>query len=237
MPCLPVRFLGYSLIAAIGIGPAAGRPAAANDAEPTVFQRAIGSWMGVVALLAEDGDGASKETNRGDAQRPERERSARGDREGDRGDRRPGDWSRDRGPGPRGPGMRMHTPPPGTPPMHGMHGMHGMRPDAAAKLDEIAARLSRIERKLDSSRPMGNPWSPRPEAGARPGFGRGERPQAPMAAMPPEMQERVKGMMEEGRKRMAEAQEKMEQARRRFAEMEERIKKLEGEVERLKAGK
>ena len=267
MSCMPVRVVGPSLIAVLAMGPAL---AVGSEVEPTVFEKTISSWMGVVALLAADGDGPSTEGSARDAERPDSEREQRSDRAG-RGGRGPREWSRDRGPAPRGPGMWMPAPPPGGP------SMPGMRPDAAAKLDDIVARLSRIERKLDAAPSSGNPWSPRPEAGRRPGFagpgfggsrempeemrremerrrdemrkrmeeararggepGRGLRPQAPAAALPPEMQERIKGMMEEGRKRMAEAQEKMEQARRRFAEMEERITKLEAEIERLKAGK
>ena len=116
-----------------------------------------------------------------------------------------------------------------------MHGMHGMGAGSAARLDEIAERLARIERKLDAAPRPGNPWSPRPDAASRPGFA-GPGGDQSGRALPPEMQERIKDMMAEGRVRMAEAREKMEQARRRFAEMEERIRKLEAEVERLKAG-
>lgn len=238
---MPVGIVGPSLIALLVVCPAADGRAVANDAGPTVFQRAIRSWMGVVTLLAEEGESASAERSdgeakRGDGARADHGHAMRGER-GDREGRGPREGSRDRGPGPRGPGWRMHAPP-GMPPMHGMHGLHGlhgMGPGTTAKLDEIAERLARIERKLDAAPRMGNPWSPRPEAASRPGFagagsGRGRE-------MPEEMQERIKGMMEQGRRRMAEGQEKMEQARRRFAEMEERIKKLEAEVERLKAGK
>lgn len=241
---IPVRVVGASLIALLAVCPAAGRRASANDVEPTVFQQAIGAWMGVVTLLAEDGDAGSTErkegeAKHGDGEHAHREHAERGDR-GERGGREgrgPREGSRDRGPGPRGQSWRMHAPP--------MHGMHGIGP-GSARLDEIAERLARIERKLDAAPRMGNPWSPRPEAGPRPGVvgpgvGRGrelpEEMRREMEKRRSEMQERVKGMMDDGRKRMAEAQEKMEQARRRFAEMEERIKKLEAEVERLKAGK
>ncbi len=229
MRCLPVRVVGSTLIALLVVSPAAGHRAMANDMEPTAFHRAISAWMGVVTLLAEDGDATSKEQSegeakRGDTERSNREHAMRGDRGGREG-RGPREWSRDRGPGPRGPGMRMQGPP-----MHGMHGMPGMPgmpymgPGSTTKLDEIAERLARIERKLDAAPRMGNPWSPRPEAGARPGFA------GPGFS-------RGREMPEEMRKRMTETREKMEQARRRFAEMEERIKKLEAEVERLKAGK
>lgn len=341
MPRKPVSLVVPTLIATLAIGSAGGRVARADDAGPTVFQRAISSWMGVVTLLAADGDGDRKDGADGRGGREGRERSERRGREGRDGqscdckgagcekckaahqaggakdhDCKGGDCEHcrqhrdgdkkaeprataneprhmgpgrgpggphaamgpgrggDRGPGPWGPGPRMHAPPPGVPPVHAVPGMGapGQRPDSTAKLDEIVDRLARIERKLDAAPRMGNPWSPRSEAGRGPSrgmrpempeemrremekrrdemrkrmeearakageAGRGGRPQAPMAAMPPEIQERLKGMMEEGRKRMAEAQEKMEQARRRFGEMEERIKRLEAEVERLKAAK
>jgi hypothetical protein len=132
--------------------------------------------------------------------------------------------------------MRM---PPGAPGMHAAHRMPmpGMRGDQAARFDEIITRLSRIEQKLDVAPQPGNPWSPRPAASEAGRRSTNERMRPPLAAMPPEMQERMRTMMQEGRKRMAEAGEKMEQARRKFQEMDERIKRLEAEVERLKAGK
>ncbi|MFM7207688.1 MAG: hypothetical protein ACKO4T_13585, partial [Planctomycetaceae bacterium] len=216
---MPVRVVGSSLIALLAVCPVVGRRAMANDGEPTVFQQGIRAWMGVVTLLAEDGDAASKEQSDAEAKSGDREHASREhtDRDyttrGDRGGREgrgPREWSRDRGPGPRGPSSRMPMPPThGMPGMPGMRGMPPMGAGSTARLDEIAERLARIERKLDAAPRMGNPWSPRPEAGSRPGaagpgFGRGRE-------MPPEMQERIKGMMEEGRKRMAESQEKMEQ--------------------------
>jgi len=115
-----------------------------------------------------------------------------------------------------------------------MEYMQRMRSDSLGRASEIIDRLERIERKLDTAPRAANPWSPRPEAQgpAAPGGGAGP---LPMAAAHPEMQERMRMMMQEGRKRMAEAQERMEQAKKRFQEMEERIKKLETEVERMKA--
>jgi hypothetical protein len=263
MPRISRPSLASTLIAAAALCPV-GRVAVAADVAPTTFQRAISSWMGVVALLADEGDADRKEA--GESRR-DRDRGERGGREG-RGPRersRPGDH------GPRGDGRIPHM---GRPPMGpGMHGMPmpGMRPDAQTRLDEIVARLSRIEQKLDAAPRAGNPWSPRPEWGSGPSRGprperseearremekrreewrkamearrsqsgqsADERPRAPQAAMPPEMQDRVREMMEAGRKRMAEAHEKMEQARKKFQEMEERIKKLEAEVERLKSSK
>jgi len=123
--------------------------------------------------------------------------------------------------------------------MHAAHRMPmpGMRGDPAARFDEIITRLSRIEQKLDAAPQPGNPWSPRPtasEAARRP---TNERMRPPLAAMPPEMQERMRTIMQEGFKRIAEAHVKMEQAKKRFQEMDERIKKLEAEVERLKSSR
>ena len=257
MPSIPVRFVASALIAASVLCPAGGRAALAGDSEPTVFQQAIRSWMGVVALLADEGEGDEMrkdgdrggEQKNGDESRRDRDQGGRGERweRGDRAGRADRDWSRrgergergprpGPGPGESGPQMRM---PPRASEMRAMQRMPmpGMRGDPAARLDEIVARLSRIEQKLDAAPRMGNPWSPRPDTSDAARRSTDERMRPPMAAMPPEMQERMRTMMQEGRKRMAEAGEKMEQARKKFQEMEARIKKLEAEVERLKAGK
>lgn len=266
---LSLSSVASSLIGAAVLCPIGGIAVAA-DAAPTMFQRAIYSWMGVVALLAEE----SQDQRDGD-----RTQDGEGRRDNDRGDRGgraergARDWSRssEHGHGPRGMGRmpRMGVPPMG-PPIRGMP-MPGMWPDAQSRLDEIVARLSRIEQKLEAAPRVGNPWSPRPEWGSGSGRGprpemseearremekrredwrkamearrsqagqsAGERPRASQAALPHEMQDRVREMMQEGRRRMAEAQEKMEQARKKFQEMEERIKRLEAEVERLKSTK
>ena len=116
---MPVGIVGPSLIALLVVCPAADGRAVANDAGPTVFQRAIRSWMGVVTLLAEEGESASAERSdgeakRGDGARADHGHAMRGER-GDREGRGPREGSRDRGPGPRGPGWRMHAPP-GMPP-------------------------------------------------------------------------------------------------------------------------
>lgn len=94
-----------------------------------------------------------------------------------------------------------------------------------ATMDDIVARLSRIEARLSvpGGRPESDAWhAPRPPIG-----GSGSRPRG-------EVPEEVRAEM---RRRMEEGRERMEQARRRFGEMEERIKRLEAEVERLKAGR
>ena len=215
-------------------------PVLAMEVIPTPFQRAIASWMGVVALVADDGVEAGRHDDEDDDEDEDEDEDGDEDKDAQHGRRRGGEraeWdghgrrgmSGDRGPGGRGPAPRG----PGGPPPHmRMEHMQRMRADSLGRVSEIIDRLTRIEQKLDAAPRMGNPWSPRPAEA-----GRGERARPPMAAMPPEAQERMRTMMEEGRKRMAEAHERMEQARKKFQEMEERIKKLEAEVERLKAGR
>jgi hypothetical protein len=219
-------------------------PVLAMEVGPTPFQRAIASWMGVVALVAEEGaeteqhddedeedEGEEDEDEDDDEAHRGGERAEWGGR-GRRGmnaDRGPGSHDpRARGPASRGPG--------GPPPHMRMEHMQRMRSDSLGRASEIIDRLERIERKLDAAPRATNPWSPRPEAHGRAVPGNGAGPH-PMAAAHPEMQERMRTMMQEGRKRMAEAHEQMEQARKKFQEMEERIKKLEAEVEQLKAGR
>ena len=219
-------------------------PVLAMEVGPTPFQRAIASWMGVVALVAEEGaeteqhddedeedEGEEDEDEDDDEAHHGGERAEWGGR-GRRGmnaDRGPGSHDpRARGPASRGPG--------GPPPHMRMEHMQRMRSDSLGRASEIIDRLERIERKLDAAPRATNPWSPRPEAHGRAVPGNGAGPH-PMAAAHPEMQERMRTMMQEGRKRMAEAHERMEQARKKFQEMEERIKKLEAEVEQLKAGR
>jgi hypothetical protein len=215
-------------------------PLMAAEASPTPFQQAIASWMSVVAMVAADGGEAERhedededdddedededEDEDKDKDNDEDDEDDDDDEHAQRGHRRGGERAEWGGRGRRGPG--------GPPPHPRMDHPQRMRADSLGRAEEIIDRLNRIEQKLDSGHRMGNPWSPRP-----PETGRGERARPPLAAMPPEAQERMRGMMEEGRRRMAEAQEKMEQARKKFGEMEERIKKLEAEVERLKAAR
>jgi len=98
------------------------------------------------------------------------------------------------------------------------------RPELMGRLDDIVARLSRIEGKL-GGHPAGAPHAD------------GHPPRPPMPQVPGEMREMFENRMQEARKRMEEGRERMEQARKKFQEMEERIRKLEAEVERLKAAK
>ena len=109
-------------------------------------------------------------------------------------------------------------------PPHHPHGHHGHTgpgrgpgPHAVvAKMDDILARLGRIEAKLDGR--AGGP--PRSES-------REPRPMA-RPEIPAEVREQMRQRMEEGR-------ERMDEARQAFRQMQERIKKLEAEIERLKA--
>ncbi len=219
-------------------------PVLAMEVGPTPFQRAIASWMGVVALVAEEGAEAEQHDDEDEEDEGEEDEDEDDDeahhggeraewggrgRRGMNADRGPGSHDpRARGPASRGPG--------GPPPHMRMEHMQRMRSDSLGRASEIIDRLERIERKLDAAPRATNPWSPRPEAHGRAVPGNGAGPH-PMAAAHPEMQERMRTMMQEGRKRMAEAHERMEQARKKFQEMEERIKKLEAEVEQLKAGR
>lgn len=106
-----------------------------------------------------------------------------------------------------------------------------------AKMDEILARLGRIEAQLDG-RAGGPPRpavrGPRPEVPehVRRMMEERMRERGPRAEGRPEMPEEVR---EQARKRMEEGRERMDQARQAFRRMEERIKKLEAEIARLKA--
>ena len=228
-----IRFVPFIVCAMFSLLVVCMGPVLAMEVGPTPFQRAIASWMGVVALVAEDGAEADEDEDEDEDEDAHHGHGRGGERaewggRGRRGmapDRGPGAHDpRAYGPAPRGPG--------GPPPQMRMEYMQRMRADSLGRVSEIIDRLTRIEQKLDAAPGMGNPWSPRPAEA-----GRGERSRPPMAAMPPEAQERMRTMMEEGRKRMAEARERMEQAKKRFQEMDERIKKLEAEVERLKSSR
>lgn len=109
------------------------------------------------------------------------------------------------------------------------HGMGPMHDEASRQLDEIIARLGRIEQRLgvDASG-HGQHRSP----GERP-----ERPQPPARPeVSDEMRQAMEQRMQEGRRRMDEAHERMEEAKKKFREMEERIRSLEAEVRKLRAG-
>jgi hypothetical protein len=238
-----IRFVPFIVCAMFSLLVVCMGPVLAMEVGPTPFQRAIASWMGVVALVAEDGAEADEhedddededEDDDNDEDEDAHHGRGRGGERAEWGGRGRRGMAPDRGPGAHDP--RPHGPAPrgpgGPPAQMRMEHMQRMRADSLGRVSEIIDRLARIEQKLDAAPRMGNPWSPRPAEA-----GRGGRSRPPMAAMPPEAQERMRTMMEEGRKRMAEAHERMEQARKKFQEMEERIKKLEAEVERLKSSR
>lgn len=134
------------------------------------------------------------------------------------------------GHGDRG-GRPLPSPGMGRPP-HGMGPMPRpsfMHDHASRQLDEIIARLGRIEERLGIGSPGHGPHS---GAGPRP-----ERPQTPSRPeVSEEMRRAMEQRMQEGRKRMEEAHDRMEEAKKKFREMEERIRRLEAELQRLRAG-
>ncbi|MFM9058838.1 MAG: hypothetical protein ACKOSQ_06935 [Planctomycetaceae bacterium] len=205
------------------------RPGQAAVAPALSFEQVARAWMGAVVLLAHDdddhddgdrGDGAGsraegRHENRGGHhhREPARDAKGRGGHAHDRGDRcgcgKEGceRCARDGRHGPGGHESRVRA--------HGHHG--GPGPQAVmAKMDEILARLARIEARLDGR--AGGP----PAAGMR-----GPRPEG-RPELPAEAREQMRKRLEEGR-------ERMEQARQAFRQMEERVKKLEAEIVRLKA--
>ena len=113
-----------------------------------------------------------------------------------------------------------------SPPSPGMGGMHGPAPmhqHAFRQLDEIIARLGRIEARLGIAGPATPSQRPQPpQAWAPPGAPAGERPSAsrPQPSSRPEVPEEVRRAMEqrmqEGRHRMEEAQQRMEDAKKKF---------------------
>jgi hypothetical protein len=150
--------------------------------------------------------------------------------DGEQSERSPGPGDRE------GRGRRDREP--GAPP-RGVS-MEGPRMDALGKLDQILARLSRIESMLAE-----RAWNPRdpgpgprgPQAG-RPGWSDFQRPGGGAPRSPGrEAAERGPG---EGRPRpdaeqmRAAMAERFTEARKRFAMMDDRIKALETEVEQLK---
>ena len=211
-------------------------PVAAAEWQRNYLEPAIQAWMGVVTMLAEDGEREERPDDR-----PERRRGPgmQGDRHGHGGH------------GHHGPHHgRMH---PHGPPHHAHMGPprpEGPRADAISMLHDISGRLTRIERMLTGRGPGGPPVG---------GPGRGEWRGAGRPDMSSEAREMREARMMEGREkmkaardkweqaspeereqmkqqwqaRMQEGREKMQGARQRFQDMEARIKQLEAEVARL----
>lgn len=203
----------------------ASAPVTAGEWQRTYLEPAVQAWMGVVTLLAEDGEreGGRRE-GRGSREGKEGDRGeckgdcgdtcerCRGQRhDGDKHDgehRRPGMHGDHHGhhgshhPGPHH--GQMHAPGHGHhgPMAHGHMGPprpEGQRGDAIAMLHEISGRLARIERML-AARGVGGPPSGGPGRGEWHGGHRHEMSAAGRA------------MMEERMAKMKEAREKWEQA-------------------------
>lgn len=104
-----------------------------------------------------------------------------------------------------------------------------MHDHAFQQLDEIIARLGRIEQRLGigpaGQGPQHSPgeWTERTQPSSRPEISE-------------EMRRAMEQRMQEGRKRMEEVHARMEEAKKKFREMEERIRSLEAEVRKLRAG-
>lgn len=173
-----------SCLAVLCLAAACPRSSLAAATPPVAFAELARVWMGTVAFLAdaEDGDRGEREgRGRGSMKRGDRCECGAGDCEKCRGGREQGHHVR---------GERHHG------------GPEGSRA-VMSKMDDILARLSRIEAKLDGragAPPRGEWRGPRPPDG-----GRGPRG---------EMPEQMRRMMEE---RMREAREKMSpEERERF---------------------
>jgi hypothetical protein len=239
------------------------RPAAAADWRQSYVEPAIQTWMGLVTLLAEDGERAEK-------QKPEQcdgdckdgckdcerkgEKGRRGDKGECKGDCR-GECETCRGKGHADHGRRH-----GGGEQHGQHGDHaghhghagpghhggpahgrmgpprpeGPRGDALAMLNDIVGRLSRIEAMLAGRGPMPSRGPGAPSAAGR-GEWRGRG--GPQAS--PEMRAMMEARMKEGREKMKAAREKWEQASPE--EREEMKKQWEARMkegrERMKAAR
>lgn len=182
--------LAMVLVAAVTVSLCPRSGSAAVEAPPAVEQFAR-AWMGAVTLLATDrcecGEDGCERCGREDG----RERDAAGHARGEHDhSARPHRGHRAAGPG-AGPGRS--TPGPQA---------------VIAKMDEILARLARIEAKLDGR-------------GAGPGRSdmRGPSPRAGGPGPRPEMPEQARRMMEERMRRMREGMSPEDRAR-----MEERMR-------------
>lgn len=215
------------LAALVVAGTIAG-PAAAADWQQTYFEPAVQAWMGVVTLLADEGDVCS-ECEKGDCEACRGDRAAAGGDRRRHGDQRPSRGDRPHRPRHAGAAHRQHHKPgdmhPPAPPRHARMGPprpEGPRGDALAMLGDILGRVSRIEAMLAGRGPM-------------PGRGpRGDEARGPRREAAAEMRNMMEDRMAEGRERMEQARTRMEEARRRFRDMEQRVKRLEAEVKRLK---
>jgi hypothetical protein len=221
MPRLPASVGCVAALISVSTAPT---PVVAAEWQRNYLEPAIQAWMGVVTMLAEDGEREKNAPDRGDRRRG---RAMHGDRHGHHGPHH----------------GRMH-------PHHARMGPprpEGPRADAISMLHEIAGRLARIERML-AGRGPGGPPAGGPGRGEWRGAGRPE-----MSSEAREMMEARRARMKQARDkweqaspeerekmkqqwqaRMQEGREQMQWARQRFQDMEARIKQLEAEVARLK---
>jgi hypothetical protein len=252
-PRIPASAACLAALVAATVAPA---PAAAADWRQSYLEPAIQAWMGVVTMLAEDGEREGRPH--------ERRGRERGHGMHDHGDHGP-PWGRMHDPG--------HMGPPGP---------EGPRAGALSMLHDISDRLARIERLL-AGRASGGPGRGDGRGPGRPEMSSAAREmmEARRARMKqarerwehasPEEREEMKqqweARMQEGREKLKAAREKWEQAspeerqgmkkqwqerrgeagrrmeamksgmdgsRPRWQDMEARVKQLEAEVARLK---
>jgi len=219
--------------------------------EPGFFQYTAEVWMGVVSLVSDrsedntagnSDDELDEEDEFNDdrkGKKSDRKHRKHGARE-DRGSQKPASHGRHKhkqepsmeyGHGPemehgRGHGGRMPPPPP-----------QDMRRVVMDRLDEVIAKLSRIENQLGNREgDRRSPGDARGGAEEHRHMADG-RPMADGSQMPDGMRRMIEERMQEGRKRMEEGQRRMEEARKQFKQMQQRIEKLEAEVEQLKREK
>jgi hypothetical protein len=217
LPRLPASVGCLAGLIAVAVTPA---PGAAAEWPRSYLEPAIQAWMGVVTMLAEDGE--REETT------PDRPGRRRGHgMEGDRHDH--GHHGPHHGPmPPHRHGHRPHMGPPRP---------EGVRADALSMLHDIAGRLARIERMLAARGPGEWRGAGRPEmsSAAR------EMMEARQAGMKQAREtweqaspEERKEMKQKREARMNAGRDKMQEARKRFQDMEARVEQLEAEVTRLK---
>jgi len=206
----PFRCLATCLAATLVVGGVAHPVAAANWQEE-YLQPAVQAWMGVVTLLADDGEAAceGKECRKGECKGECKEHTEHGghhhhgERRGSRDDRH----QRARRANAGHHAGHMHHP--GTP-ARGRMGPprpEGPRGDALALLNDIAGRLSRIEAMLAARGPMAG----RGHAAVGPGHHHGE-PRRPGREVSPEMRKMMEARMQKRREQMQDARKKWENA-------------------------
>jgi len=247
----PVFFVCMSVLCVAAVTMSFGFQSALAT-EPGFFQYTAEVWMGVVSLVSDrsedntagnSDDELDEEDEFNDdpkGKKSDRKHRKHGARE-DRGSQKPASHGRHKhkqgpsmeyGHGPemehgRGHGGRMPPPPP-----------QDMRRVVMDRLDEVIAKLSRIENQLGNRE--GDRRSPGDARGGAEDMHRhmaDGRPMADGSQMPDGMRRMIEERMQEGRKRMEEGQRRMEEARKQFKQMQQRIEKLEAEVEQLKREK